>query len=264
MSILARLLRRRSSRGFASLYAAVALVMLAAVSFAPLAARAQSTPAADLSQGTITVNGTGVITVDPDMATISFGVENQSRLLEDAQTSNSTAITKVTKALTDGGVDAKDIQTSSYYVYPISKYDDSGNYVGVTGYQVSTTLSVKVKDLDKLGTLLDSAVAAGANFVYGISFSVEDPSKPADQARAAAVADARGKADTLAKAAGLVITGVYSINETSSPTPMAQDYQAAASAADSAPMAKQVPISAGTTQVEVDIQIVFETTPANG
>jgi len=242
----------------------IASVLLAMTALAPtFSASAQSTPSPTENIRTITVNGTGIVTVKPDVATITLGVQNQSKSLQTAQDDNSTAAASVTKVFTDAGIDEKDIQTSGYSVYPIVKYDDNGNNVGITGYNVSLTITVTVRDITQVGTLLDSAVGAGANQVMGISFSVDDPSTPASQARQAAVEDARAKADELARAAGVVVTGVYSIQETSSPSPKAQDFSFGdASAAPS--MAREVPVNPGSADVRVDVQVVFEITPANG
>ncbi len=246
-------------------YLGFAFLLLSTLALAPASgnAMAQGTPAPVENPRTISVSGTGIVTMEPDLATIGIGVQNQSKSLATAQDDNTTAVNSVTKVLTDGGIDAKDIQTSGYNVSPISKYDDKGNYVGITGYQVNTSLSVTVRDITKVGTLLDSVVTAGANQVLGVSFSVTDPSMPASQARKAAVEDARAKADELAQAAGLVVTGVISIQETSAPTPKSQDFSGASvSAAPSA--SREVAISTGTTDLEVDVQIVFEVTAANG
>ena len=252
---------RRRSRHLG--YPGFALLLLSTMVFAPGGAMAQGTPAPADNPHTISVSGTGIVTMEPDLATITIGVQNQSKSLATAQGDNTTAINSVTQVLTDGGIDKKDIQTSSYNISPVSKYDDNGNYVGITGYQVSTSLSITVRDITKVGTLLDTVVTAGANQVLGVSFSVADPSAPASQARKAAVEDARAKADELAQAAGLVVTGVISIQETSAPTPKSQDF--AASSMGAAPSAsREVAISPGTTDLEVDVQIVFEVTPANG
>ncbi|MGI8404820.1 MAG: SIMPL domain-containing protein [Thermomicrobiales bacterium] len=244
-------------------YLGFALLLLSTMALAPGNAMAQGTPTPTTNPRTISVSGTGIVTMEPDLADIAIGVQNQSKSLATAQSNNTTAVESVTKVLTDAGIDKKDIQTSGYNISPISKNDDNGNYVGITGYQVTTSLSITVRDITKVGTLLDAVVTAGANQVLGVSFSVADPSKPASAARKAAVEDARAKADELAQASGLVVTGVVSIQETSAPTPKSQSYGAeSVGAAPSA--ARQVPVSPGTTELEVDVQIVFEVTPANG
>jgi len=241
------------------------LIALTTFAAGPSLTMAQSTPSPMENPRTISVGGTGIVTVDPDLATITIGAQNQSKSLATAQEENSTAITTVTKVLTDSGIETKDIQTSGYTINPVTKYDDNGNYAGIIGYQVDTVLSVTVRDITKVGTLLDAVVSAGANQVLGVSFSVADPAKPTSEARKAAVDDARAKADELAQASGVVVTGVLSIQETSAPMPKAQDFGAAASApSDSSGVARQVSISPGSSDLEVDVQIVFEVSAANG
>jgi len=227
-------------------------------------ASAQPTPpAGEEPLNTITVSGAGSVNVTPDTAMVVLGVESEDQSLEAAQDDASTRLAAITEVLTAAGVAAEDIQTASYGVNPIPRYDDEGNYRGIQGYQVSTSLSVTVRDTTILGKLLDDAVGAGANAVYGISFFVDDPSGPESEARALAVQDARAKADEYAEAAGVVIIGVHTLVETSAPTPKAQDYRYEADAV-SAAAPSEVPISVGSTQVEVNVEIVFEVQQANG
>ena len=229
-----------------------------------LPASAQATPTPEETIRTISVTGTGIVNVEPDIATVSVGVMKTATELADAQDQVSDALAAITKTITDAGIAAKDVVTSDYSVYPIPNYDDDSNYIGVKGYQVSSNLSVTVREIARVGSLLDAVVKAGANQVWGIAFSVDDPSKPASEARKAAVADARRKADELATAAGAVVTGPISIAETSAPAPKAQEYAAPMAADASGGASRSVPVSTGTTAVEVDVAIVFEIDVAAG
>jgi uncharacterized protein len=214
---------------------------------------------------TITVSGTGSVNVAPDTASVTLGVESEDASLKTAQDDATTRIGAVTDVLKAAGIAEKDIQTSSYNIFPIPRYDNDGNYRGVQGYQVSTGLTVIVRDTDILGSVLDEAVATGANAVWGISFFVDDPSGPASQARGIAVQDARAKADEYAAAAGVVVTGVVTIRETSAPAPKSEEYVMSAADAEMARgAAAPVPISVGSTEVRVDLEIVFEIAQANG
>jgi uncharacterized protein YggE len=225
---------------------------------------AQSTPTVPPDVRTITVSGTGRVNVDPDTADVALVVQTTNTSLEAAQTEVSENLASVTRVLTGAGVAAEDIVTSSYNIYPVPEYDRDGNYEGVSGYQVSATLTVTIRDITQVGAILDSAVAGGANGVFGVSFYVNDPAAPASEARSLAVQDARAKADEYAAASGAVITGVYSIVERSAPEPVARDveFSAADSAAEAAPA--QVPISPGQAEIRVDVDIVFEIEVANG
>jgi len=254
----------RSTARFATLVPLVTAVLLAAGLLWAPGASAQTPVPGQVELSTITVSGTGTVNVTPDTASVTLGVETQDKSLKVAQDDASTRIGAVTDVLIKAGIAKEDIQTSSYNVYPIPRYDDNGNYRGVQGYQVSTTLTVIVRDTDLLGSLLDEAVAAGANAVYGISFYVDDPSGPASRARALAVQDARAKADEYAEAGGVVIVGVHTIRETSAPAPKAQEYAVGAADAESARAGAPVPISVGSTEIRVDVEIVFEIQQANG
>lgn len=239
---------------------AVALAMLA-LGALPTAAQDATPPAASGSIRTITVTGHGSVTVKPDVASVTLGVTNTSKSLEAAQDDVSRHLAAVLKTLEKNGVAKDDIQTAGYNVSVQYEYDENGNIKGISGYMVSSGLNVTVRKIDDLGVILDESVKSGANLVSNVSFDVSDPSKPASQARTLAVKDARAKADEYAKASGTVVIGVYSIQETSAPQPVARTV---AMAAESRGAEKAVPVAAGTTEVDVDITIVFEIAKPNG
>ncbi len=239
------------------------LLMGLSLIFSPLVSAQTPSTSEDVVR-TISVSGTGVVKLDPDTASVSLGVVATDESLEEAQTSVSESLASITQSLSDAGIAAEDIKTSSYNVNPIAEYDRNGNYVGIERYEVSAGLNVIVRDIDSVGTVLDGAVEAGANNVWGISFYVDDTSAAASQARQAAVEDARGKADELATAGGMVVVNIISIQESYAPAPKAQqyDYPMDASAADAERSA--VPISVGQSEVRVEVQIVFEIEAAAG
>ncbi len=230
-------------------------------------AGAQSTPVPGAEPvRTISVSGTGTVKIDPDTARLDLGVISNNESLEVAQTEVSDGLASITEVMTSAGIAPEDIATTSYNVYPVPEYDRDGNYVGIERYEVSSGLSVIVRDIDSVGTVLDAAVQGGANNVWGISFYVEDPSSAASQARSAAVDDARAKADELATASGMVVVNVVSIAETSAPPPMPVEFDLARGSADMAAeqAASPVPVSPGQTEVRVDLQITFEIEQAAG
>ena len=151
---------------------------------------------------TVSVNGTGSVSVTPDAATISVGVNIVETNLSEAQAKATSQMTAVLDALKAAGIDEKDIQTSNYSVYIMQNYDNNGFPAEITGYQVNNQVNATVRELDKLGDILDQVVAAGANSIYGITFMATDVEDAASQARASAVANARAKAEELAAAAG--------------------------------------------------------------
>jgi uncharacterized protein YggE len=218
------------------------------------AAQEATPPAVSETPATVYVSGSGVVTVAPDTASVVVGVNVIETTLSSAQEKATAQMTAVIDALKAAGIDEKDIQTVNYSVNIIQDYDQNGNPATIKGFQVSNQVNVTVRDLDKLGSILDTVVAQGANAIYGISFSVGDPTAAASQARALAVQDAKQKADELAAAAGMKVGRVLSISETSSPAPVPVAYGREA-AADSA---AAVPIQAGTTTISVNVQVTYE------
>ncbi len=224
---------------------------------------AQATPVPGSDDvATIVVDGRGVVSVDPDTARLELGVISNNESLEVAQAEVSEGLTGITEALDDAGILPEDVTTSSYNVYPVAEYDRDGNYIGVSRYEVSAGLTVIVRDIDSVGTILDAAVEAGANNVWGISFYVDDPSEAAAQARTAAVNDARAKADQLAAATDSVIVRVLNVSETSSPPVSPELFYAGTGGAEMAMDVDAVPVSPGQSSITVTVQIVFEIEPA--
>ncbi len=175
-------------------------------------------PDGTVNEHTIAVSGTGSVFVTPDVADVSLGVMIQRDNLKAARNEAADKMAAIIAALKSLGIADEDIRTAMLDVSPT--YDYNSNTPKVTGYQVSNIVSVHVRDLDKLGDVIDNTIAAGANNVSGISFDLADRTTVENQAREAAVHDARARADTLAAAAGVTISGVQSISESySNPWP---------------------------------------------
>lgn len=240
-------------------------VILLTTSGPSVAAQSTPVPGDPPTIRTISVAGEGVVRLDPDTADVSLTVQSISTSLKTAQDNVTEGLASVTDVLTGAGVEVNDIATASYDIYPQNEYDDNGNFDGISGFVVSATLAVTIRDIDTVGTILDAAITGGATGVNGISFYTDDPSAPASEARSRAVTDARAKADELAEAAGVRIVGVYSIVETSAPPPQPYEFEAAADVAmaSGAAEARQVPINPGQSEIRVDVQVVFEIEPAN-
>lgn len=230
----------------------------ATLSLLTIPVAAQSTPEApEETLRSLSITGTGTVTVDPDTSDINFGVVAQNERLAIAQDDVSTRLAEITATLTDANVAEDDIVTSSYNVYPIPEYDRDGNYIGIDSFEVNAGLRVTVRDITQVGALLDQVVEAGANIVSSISFYVADTSGPASEARGLAITNARAKADEMALAAGVTIVGVIAMEETQAPTPEPMQYDMAPAAADSAER-ESVPISTGSSEIRVDVAIVYE------
>lgn len=203
-------------------------------------------------QRTITVTGTGMVTLTPDIAYVYIGVQTQDPSASAAMSANNLQAAAVIEMIQSFGVEERDIQTTNFSIYPQQVYDDNYNVVGVT-YVVSNTVYVTVRDLDKLGELLDSVVRSGANSINGISFDVADKTEAVSQARLAAVEDARRQADELAAATNVSVGEVQTISYyDSTPIPYVQYARAESLAADSS-----VPVQAGSMQVTTTVTIVY-------
>jgi hypothetical protein len=161
---------------------------------------------------TVSVSGAGTAYLVPDIAYIYVGVHTEKPSASDAVTENNTQNQTMIEALRDFGIDAKDIRTTNFSIWPQERYDPlTGTPTGEKTYVVDNTVYVTVRDLDKLGDLLDTVVAAGANTVNSIQFDVADKDEALKDARAEAVKDAAEKAKELADAAGVQLGEVQTI-----------------------------------------------------
>jgi len=234
-----------------------ALVIVAALAAAALIGPRQgiSAPDADLPR-VINVSGMGEVKTRPDMATVSTGVVTEAATAKDALAKNNAAMAAVIAALKNAGVAEDDIQTSNFSVSP--KYPpyqpNQTTAPRIVGYTVSNQVTAAVKDLKKLGSILDTLVQAGSNQINGISFGVDEPKPLLDNARKKAVADARAKAELYAAAAGVSLGRVVQISESSAVMPPQPMYRMAA-----APVAAEsVPIAAGQQTVTANVSITYE------
>lgn len=217
--------------------------------FSPAPARAAS----DGELPTITVSGSGSVSLTPDIANISIGVQTEDKEAAKAVTTNNAKAQDVLTKLKSFGIPEKDINTTNFSVYPRQSFDDQGKPVETT-YVVENTVMVKVRDLTKIGEILDTVVKSGANTISNISFDVADSTEAYNKAMEAAIDDARAKADIAAEAAGVKVGQVHSIQASGS-TP----YSAAkrASGLEMLAAAPQVPISAGQMEMTVDVTVVY-------
>src|SRR4051794_41039795 len=198
----------------------------------------------------VTVVGHGEIKGAPDTATVQIGVETEAATAKDALAQNSAQAQAVQDQLSKLGVDAKDMQTSNFSINPT--YGADGRQV--TGYHVSNMVTVKVRQIGQAGTLLDQVVQAGANSIYGISFSVEQPETLLDQARKAAIENAKARATQLADASGSAVGDVLVISENIGAQPIPMPMMARA---EGAPASQAAPVQPGEQSFSVDVQVTF-------
>jgi uncharacterized protein YggE len=236
----------------------LALLSLVALAGPAMRVSAQdATPVAGGSTATVSVDGVGNVVTTPDTASVVIGVNIIDPTLSSAQEKASTQMAAVIAALKEAGIDEKDIQTVNYSVSIMQNYDSNGNPSTIEGFQVSNQVNVTVRDLSKLGSILDSVVSQGANAIYGISFYVDDPTAAESQARALAVENAKQKADELAAAAGMKVGNVIAISETSSYYPM----YGVAGRSEMAAADASTPIQAGSTTISISVSVTYELLP---
>lgn len=191
----------------------------------------------------------------PDVASISTGVVTQATDANAAMRANAVQMDKVMAAIRKAGIAERDIQTSGINLNPNYKYVENAP-PAIVGYQASNTVNVKVRDLSKLGKVLDTFVEQGANQVNGPSFEVDEPEEAYDEARIAAIKKAQARAQTYADALGLKVRRIVSISEggASFPRPMPMMM---AMAADGM-RAKETSVSPGESTLSVNLDVVFE------
>ena len=223
-------------------------------------ATALASPA--FAAGSMQMTGHGEIQATPDTAYVTSGVTSQGATAKDALDANTRDMSALIDVLKTAGIDDKDIQTSNFSVNPNYIYSDGRDQNGyqlppkIAGYTVTNSVTVHVRDLGSLGTMLDKEVGVGANTINGISFAVEDPSSLYAEARKSAFADAKDKADLYAEAAGVQLGAIQQISENQgySQPPQPMMYKATASADRSAP----VPVEAGQLTFTIDVNVNWD------
>ncbi|MCE8442339.1 SIMPL domain-containing protein [Rhodovulum sulfidophilum] len=199
------------------------------------------------------VTGTGSATATPDMATLRLGVGHEADTAAEAMALVSDDLGRVMAELQAAGIEARDIQTSGLNLSPVWGDRSEGKRPRITGYSAANGVTVRVRELDGLGPLLDTVIGTGANTLDGLSFGLQEPGPVMDEARRAAVAEARRKAELFASASGQSLGSLVSLVEqgANQPRPM-QMKMSFESMADSMPMAE------GELELDATVTMVFE------
>ena len=227
--------------------------VLAAVMAGPAltSVRAQDTDTP--TEHTLSVTGTGIVFVKPDIADVTLGVSVQSGKARGAEVAAAAEMQKIIDALKAQGIAEEDIQTATLSLEPI--YDYEPTPAKLIGYQATNIVSVTIRDITKAGAVVDAAADAGATSIGGIGFRLDDQSLVEAQARDLAMTNARAKADALAAAGGVTITGVITISEYSAPTPGPIPYE---EGRDAVAAGRPVtPVLGGNVQLMVSVSVVY-------
>lgn len=265
MSFTSRSLTSRSDRNprrnAATVLAALAGGAILGLAALPLAASAQQGdgPGARRTPRVIAVAGEGVVQAVPDIASVIVGVVTHAATARDAVTANTTATEAVIGVFKQAAIEPRDLATSGFSVQPNYVYPKNGGGEApkIDGYEVRNTLTVRVRDLTKLGGVLDAAVTTGSNQIGGISFDVADSTPLLDKARAEAVADARRKADIFATAAGVKLGRVIAIDTGGFARPQPRGI-ALQARADAFAAKAAVPVEAGEQEFRASVNVTWE------
>ena len=200
----------------------------------------------------LSVSGSGMVYLTPDIANIYIGVNTVGTLITTAVNNNNAQTQALVDALKNAGIAEADIQTSNFSVYATNGYDKLGNVLTDSSYTVSDNVYITIRDLSKMGIVLSTALNSGANNINSITFDVSDKTAAMAQARQKAMENASSLAGELAQTAGVKLGDIQSISYTDYYTP----YYSAMGGGASAPNAS-VPIQPGKTEISVTVSVTY-------
>jgi len=205
---------------------------------------------------TITISGEGKVTAIPDVAQISLGIQTEKKQVADAQKENTEKMNNLIKELKGMDIEAKDIKTSNYNIYP--RYDWSSNRQTLIGYQVTQTVLVKIRDLEKVGLVIETAGRIGVNQISSLSFTIDEPEKLRQEAREKALSNAREKAEALAKVAEVKLGKLVSFNESGGSVdyPVYREYAKVMEDSSAAGVAPEIEV--GSQDVTINVTVTYE------
>jgi uncharacterized protein YggE len=237
-----------SRKGFALL--ALIMLTLAAVSCGTSGTNRPLEP-------TIVVVGNGSAQQPPDQAKVTLGVSYVDKNLSLAISKSNTTIDRIHAALIEKQINPDDIRTTGYNVWPEDVYDpETGQPTGVRRFHVDSSVEITIRQLDTVGDIITAGLDAGANNIYGVNFILSDPQSVIDEARTAAIADARTRAEALAAGFGVQLGKIVSISEgiNGVPSPV---YNAAVGKGDGVGGGAGVAVSPGQTTVNVQVNVTY-------
>lgn len=215
---------------------------------------------AGVKENTLVVTGLGKVSIKPDVAYLTVGVQTMDKDAKKAQNDNKDVMNKVMNRLKSLKIEEKDIQTSAYNILPRYNYD--GNKETLEGYEVENMIRITVRNVETVGDVLDAVSKEGANRSNGISFGVIDTDAIYKEALEKAIDDAKGKADTMSKKAGMTVEKPLSIYEGNESNQVFRDELMRNNSALKMDMGEVagagVPITAGELEIEANVTIVYK------
>jgi hypothetical protein len=205
---------------------------------------------------TITVSGEGKTSIAPDLATITFSVVSQGDKPEEIQKANTTKINKAIAFVKEQGVKAEDIKTTGYNMYPRYKYDKDSGESSISGYELSQSVTVKIRALDKASIIVGGLTSTGINQIGSLEYSVENPEAQRARAREEAFANARQKAMEMSYANGVSLVRVINFSEQAGmyPTP----YYGVMEAKSGMGGAVTPDLQPGSEEVKIQVSVTYE------
>ncbi len=206
----------------------------------------------------IWVSGQGKVTVTPDIAVISAGVEVRADLLNEAQTQAAQAMAALLETVKAAGVNERDITTQQYYIQPVYTWDEQSRNSIITGYRVTNTVTIKVRLVESAGSIIDDITRITGSYtrINNVYFTVDNPEQYYEQARENAMADAKSKAEQMAALSGIQLGKPTYISEGSSYYPPVVRYDGYYGAKEDA-QAPATPIAPGETDIVLGVQVVY-------
>ena len=220
---------------------------------APACAQTSPTETPKMTERTVSVTASGRVSAMPDLAAISTGVQTDANTAREAMSRNTVAMTKLIDGLKATGIDAKDIQTTAVTINPRYTNPRDGTQPVINGYSAGNQVRIVVRDMKRVGEILDAALTLGATQMGGISFDVSQAETLKDEARKVAIANARRRAELFAAATGASVGQVISISEDAQfngPQPVLMGTRAKA-------VAGPVPVEAGSMELDATVHVTW-------
>ncbi len=218
-----------------------------------------------VAKNTITVSGTGEVYAKPDLALTSFSVRNEAKTVAEAMTENTAKMNAVIDFMKEQGVEDKDLKTTSFNIYPLYEWQKASTEIWpppegtriLVGYEITQSLQVKIRDLDKIGDIIQGAADSGANQIGSLQFTIDDQDELKKQAREEAIEEAKEKARELASQLAVQLVRITSFSE-SGVAPRFSYYDTAMKEAIGSAEAPAPQIETGENKIEVSVSITFE------